>query len=50
MPRAVLAPFEDAFGEAREPAPVVVAPTETEEDDEDDFDPNDLPEGITFRS
>ena len=50
VPRAVLAPFEDAFGEEREPEPVVVAPTETEEDDEDDFDPNDLPEGITFRS
>ena len=50
VPRTVLAPFEDAFGEEREPEPVVVAPTETEEDDEDDFDPNDLPEGITFRS
>ena len=50
VPRAVLAPFEDAFGEEREPEPVVVAPTEAEEDDEDDFDPNDLPEGITFRS
>ena len=50
VPRAVLAPFEDAFGEEREPEPVVVTPTEAEEDDEDDFDPNDLPEGITFRS
>ena len=50
VPRAVLAPFEDAFGEELEPEPVVVAPTEAEEDDEDDFDPNDLPEGITFRS
>lgn len=42
--------YEDAFGEEREPEPVVVTPTEAEEDDEDDFDPNDLPEGITFRS
>lgn len=49
VPRAVLAPFEDAFGEEREPEPVVM-PTEAEGDDEDDFDPNDLPEGITFRS
>ena len=50
VPRAVLTPFEDAFGEEREPEPVVVAPAETEADDEDAFDPNDLPEGITFRS
>ena len=50
VPRAVFTPFEDAFGEAREPEPVAVAPAETEENDEDDFDPNDLPEGITFRS
>ena len=50
VPRAVFAPFEDAFGEECEPEPVVAAPAEVEEDDEDDFDPNDLPEGITFRS
>ena len=50
VPRAVFAPFEDAFGEEREPEPIAVAPAEAEEDDENDFDPNDLPEGITFRS
>ena len=44
--------FDDAFGEEREPEPDrSMRPADTtEEDDEDDFDPNDLPEGITFRS
>lgn len=49
VPRGAFAAFGDAFGEPRKPEPVVAAVTEPE-DDEDAFDPNDLPEGITFRA
>ena len=52
VPRASFAAFDEAFGstpEQPEPAPQT-ASEQHAEDDEDDFDPNDLPEGITFRS
>lgn len=51
VPRASFEAFNDAFGKkaSDEPAPKPV-PTDDNEEDEADFDPNDLPEGITFRS
>ncbi len=54
VPRAAFAAFDEAFGAA--PVQVEAAPTQNAapaddgEDDDFDFDPNDLPEGITFRS
>lgn len=51
VPRASFAAFEDAFGEKREAAPTApVAAPAADADDEEDFDPDDLPEGVTFRS
>ncbi len=52
VPRAVYDAFNDAFGEevvVEDAAPVQHA-DEAEDEDEYDFDPNDLPEGVTFRS
>lgn len=52
VPRAALGAFDDAFGEVREaaPQPAEAATDTPAQDDEDEFDPNDLPEGVTFRS
>lgn len=50
VPRGAFAAFDNAFGEVRTPEPVATAAPVEPENDEDDFDPNDLPEGITFRS
>ena len=52
VPRAAFGAFDDAFGEVREaaPQPADVTADATAQDDEDEFDPNDLPEGVTFRS
>ena len=52
VPRAALGAFDDAFGEVREaaPQPAEAAADTPAQDDEDEFDPNDLPEGVTFRS
>ena len=52
VPRAAFGAFDDAFGEVREaaPQPTDVTADATAQDDEDEFDPNDLPEGVTFRS
>lgn len=52
VPRAALGAFDDAFGEVREaaPQPAKAAADTPAQDDEDEFDPNDLPEGVTFRS
>lgn len=51
VPRASFAAFNEAFGEKKAPKPEVSAPTASEEDQEElDFDPADLPEGITFRA
>lgn len=50
VPRGAFAAFDNAFGEVREPEPVAEAASAEPEDDEDDFDPNDLPEGVTFRA
>ena len=52
VPRAAFGAFDDAFGEVREaaPQPAEAAADTPAQDDEDEFDPNDLPEGITFRS
>lgn len=52
VPRASFAAFDDAFGKPAEqaPAPAAAAEAAREDDDELDFDPDDLPEGITFRS
>ncbi len=52
VPRGVYDTFNAAFGAPAEEEVQVEAPTaDTEEEDDDfDFDPNDLPEGITFRS
>ncbi len=51
VPRANFDAFNEAFGEEVapevEPAPAEV---QTEDEDEYDFDPNDLPEGVTFIS
>lgn len=52
VPRAAYDAFNDAFGEevvVADAAPAQVA-DEAEDEDEYDFDPNDLPEGVTFRS
>ena len=49
-PRGAFAAFDTAFGEVHEPEPVMATTPTEPEDDEDDFDPNDLPEGITFRA
>ncbi len=52
VPRAAYDAFNDAFGEevvVEDAAPVQHA-DEAEDEDEYDFDPNDLPEGVTFRS
>ena len=52
VPRAAFGAFDDAFGEVREaaPQPAEAAADTPAQDDEDEFDPNDLPEGVTFRS
>lgn len=52
VPRAAFGAFNDAFGEVREaaPQPAEAASDTPAQDDEDEFDPNDLPEGVTFRS
>ena len=52
VPRAAFGAFDDAFGEVREAAPQPAEATADTpaQDDEDEFDPNDLPEGVTFRS
>lgn len=52
VPRAAFGAFDDAFGEVREaaPQPTDVTADTPAQDDEDEFDPNDLPEGVTFRS
>lgn len=52
VPRAAFGAFDDAFGEVREaaPQPAEAASDTPAQDDEDEFDPNDLPEGVTFRS
>ena len=52
VPRAAFGAFDDAFGEVREaaPRPAEAAADTPAQDDEDEFDPNDLPEGVTFRS
>ena len=52
VPRGTFAAFDEAFGAPAEEEPAMEeAPAEAaEEDDEFDFDPNDLPEGVTFRS
>lgn len=50
VPRGAFAAFDNAFGEAHEPEPVAPATPTEPEDDENDFDPNNLPEGITFRA
>ncbi len=50
--RASFAAFDEAFGggdEQPEPRPQTANDLDAK-DDEDDFDPDDLPEGITFRS
>ena len=50
VPRASFAAFDNAFGEVRVAEPAPSAPAATADEDEDAFDPNDLPEGVTFRS
>lgn len=52
VPRAAYDAFNDAFGEAVivEDAAPAEDVSEAEDEDEYDFDPNDLPEGVTFRS
>ena len=52
VPRASFAAFDAAFGEqkAPEPAPATAPEAEAPDDDDLDFDPADLPEGVTFRA
>ena len=50
VPRASFAAFDNAFGEVRVAEPAPAEPTAVADEDEDAFDPNDLPEGVTFRS
>ena len=52
VPRASFDAFNAAFGEKKAPEPEVVPTAVTDEDVEDDFDfdPADLPEGVTLRA
>ena len=51
VPRASFAAFDAAFGEKKEPEPSATpAPEGDSEEDEFDFDPADLPEGVTLRA
>ena len=52
VPRASFNAFDDAFGEKKAPEPEVVQEAGADEDAEDnfDFDPADLPEGVTLRA
>ena len=52
VPRASFAAFNEAFGEQKAPEPKVSTPAAEAEDDQDDldFDPADLPAGVTFRA
>ncbi len=48
VPRFQFDAFDSAFGTPEPPAEAVI-PESEEEEDEDAFDPNDLPEGVTLR-
>lgn len=48
VPRFQFDAFDKAFG-APEPLAETAAPTSEEKEDENSFDPNDLPEGVTLR-
>ena len=52
VPRASFDAFDAAFGEKKAPEPEVVPTAVADEDVEDDFDfdPADLPEGVTLRA
>ena len=52
VPRASFAAFNEAFGGQKAPEPKVSTPAAEAEDDQDDldFDPADLPAGVTFRA
>ena len=52
VPRASFDAFDAAFGEKKAPEPEVVPTAVADEDAEDDFDfdPADLPEGVTLRA
>ena len=52
VPRASFDAFDAAFGEKKAPEPEVVPTAVADEDAEDDFDfdPTDLPEGVTLRA
>ena len=52
VPRASFAAFDAAFGEPKAPEPAPSAAPEPDDASEDglDFDPADLPVGVTFRA